>query len=78
MCIRDRFTEDGLSFIKQKLIESGMISADKIVMEDGLWLEIYNVKSSMDEIHFVAQGLKSLIKRILRLIEWITDFGVKN
>lgn len=31
-----RFTEDGLSFIKQKLIESGMISADKIVMEDVL------------------------------------------
>lgn len=41
-----RFTEDGLSFIKQKLIESGMISADKIVMEDVLGLEIYNVKSS--------------------------------
>ena len=54
--------EDGLSFIKQKLIESGMISADKIVMEDVLGLEIYNVKSSMDEIHFVAQDFEITYK----------------
>jgi hypothetical protein len=57
-----RFTEDGLSFIKQKLIESGMISAYKIVMEDVLGLEIYNVKSSMDEIHFVAQDFEITYK----------------
>lgn len=57
-----RFTEYGLSFIKQKLIESGMISSDKIVMEDVLGLEIYNVKSSMDEIHFVAQDFEITYK----------------
>lgn len=39
-----------------------MISADKIVMEDVLGLEIYNVKSSMDEIHFVAQDFEITYK----------------
>lgn len=50
-----QFTEYGLAFIRQELIKLGIISADKVVMEDVLGLAIYEVKSSMDEIHFVTQ-----------------------
>lgn len=53
-----QLTEYGLSCIKIALVKDGIISEDKIVLEDVLGLEIYEVKSSMDEIHFVAEDLE--------------------
>lgn len=52
------FTEHGLDFIKKRLVDNGIISEDKKVMEDVLGLEIYEVISSMDEIKFVAQEIE--------------------
>lgn len=53
-----QLTEFGLSCIKNDLVNAGMISEDKKVLEDVLGLEIYEVKSSMDEIHFVAEDFE--------------------
>ncbi len=60
-----KFTDEGIAYIKQELIKMGKISDSIIVMEDVLGLKIYEVESSMDEIHFVAQDVE---------IKYKTDF----
>ncbi len=62
-----QLTEFGLSCIKNDLVNAGMISEDIKVLEDVLGLEIYEVKSSMDEIHFVAEDFEIKYKTQFRL-----------
>ncbi|HFL3653738.1 TPA: hypothetical protein ACG3P3_001462 [Clostridioides difficile] len=62
-------TEEGLNIIKNVLVCKGEISEDTRVIGDVLGLEIYEVISSMNEIHFVADAFK---------IKCNTDFKLKR
>lgn len=64
-----QFSKCGLEAIKKWLVCEGKISEHKRVMEDVIGLEIYEVISSMDEIHFVAQELE---------VKYNTDFELKR
>ena len=50
-------TESGLSYIREDLLKRGIITENTRVLKDILGLAIYEVKTNLNEIHFVGEEL---------------------
>ena len=54
----NEFIKENLSYIKDDMVNKGIITANKRVEKDVLGLNVYNVISEIDEIHFFDSHMK--------------------